>query len=131
MPASSPSILHWFRRDLRVTDNTALLAASDSGQPVIPLYILSDWKKSHAWTGAGRQQFLCECLEALSQRLTKLGGRLIIRQGEALAIFEEVILSGAVSAIHFNVDPDPFGSCLLYTSPSPRDQRGSRMPSSA
>ena len=24
-----------------------------------------------------------------------------------------------------------FGSCLLYTSPSPRDQRGSRMPSSA
>ena len=25
----------------------------------------------------------------------------------------------------------PFVSCLLYTSPSPRDQRGSRMPSSA
>ena len=25
----------------------------------------------------------------------------------------------------------PNGSCLLYTSPSPRDQRGSRMPSSA
>jgi len=24
-----------------------------------------------------------------------------------------------------------FGGCLLYTSPSPRDQRGSRMPSSA
>ena len=26
---------------------------------------------------------------------------------------------------------EQFGSCLLYTSPSPRDQRGSRMPSSA
>ena len=25
----------------------------------------------------------------------------------------------------------PYGACLLYTSPSPRDQRGSRMPSSA
>ena len=25
----------------------------------------------------------------------------------------------------------PTGTCLLYTSPSPRDQRGSRMPSSA
>ena len=25
----------------------------------------------------------------------------------------------------------PFEDCLLYTSPSPRDQRGSRMPSSA
>ena len=30
---------------------------------------------------------------------------------------------------HFDVDQD--GVCLLYTSPSPRDQRGSRMPSSA
>ena len=26
---------------------------------------------------------------------------------------------------------DCFNGCLLYTSPSPRDQRGSRMPSSA
>ena len=26
---------------------------------------------------------------------------------------------------------DEFENCLLYTSPSPRDQRGSRMPSSA
>ena len=29
--------------------------------------------------------------------------------------------------VEFEVDPP----CLLYTSPSPRDQRGSRMPSSA
>ena len=28
-------------------------------------------------------------------------------------------------------EKDRFQSCLLYTSPSPRDQRGSRMPSSA
>ena len=29
------------------------------------------------------------------------------------------------------LDVDHYGPCLLYTSPSPRDQRGSRMPSSA
>ena len=29
------------------------------------------------------------------------------------------------------IDLDEFSRCLLYTSPSPRDQRGSRMPSSA
>ena len=28
-------------------------------------------------------------------------------------------------------DMDGYTRCLLYTSPSPRDQRGSRMPSSA
>ena len=27
--------------------------------------------------------------------------------------------------------PQPFGDCLLYTSPSPRDRTRSRMPSSA
>ena len=31
----------------------------------------------------------------------------------------------------FNKPPVLPSSCLLYTSPSPRDQRGSRMPSSA
>ena len=29
------------------------------------------------------------------------------------------------------LNPEYSKSCLLYTSPSPRDQRGSRMPSSA
>ena len=28
-------------------------------------------------------------------------------------------------------DPEPLDLCLLYTSPSPRDKRQSRMPSSA
>ena len=32
---------------------------------------------------------------------------------------------------YFVGDSDGFSVCLLYTSPSPRDQRGSRMPSSA
>ena len=30
-----------------------------------------------------------------------------------------------------NLSWEQYGLCLLYTSPSPRDQRGSRMPSSA
>ena len=41
--------------------------------------------------------------------------------------------------VYLSLDPymrgrmsdEPSYSCLLYTSPSPRDQRGSRMPSSA
>ena len=32
---------------------------------------------------------------------------------------------------HFFHEYSKFSDCLLYTSPSPRDQRGSRMPSSA
>ena len=32
---------------------------------------------------------------------------------------------------HMVLSPQKDKACLLYTSPSPRDQRGSRMPSSA
>ena len=38
----------------------------------------------------------------------------------------------AEAVVHFPTwETLPFERCLLYTSPSPRDQRGSRMPSSA
>ena len=40
------------------------------------------------------------------------------------------VLNGGEHADN-NVDFQEFMVCLLYTSPSPRDQRGSRMPSSA
>ena len=40
------------------------------------------------------------------------------------------IARGAKLAI-FDILDEYYGICLLYTSPSPRDQRGSRMPSSA
>ena len=39
--------------------------------------------------------------------------------------------AGCWRATVYNRIYHPRGYCLLYTSPSPRDQRGSRMPSSA
>ena len=36
-----------------------------------------------------------------------------------------------VEIFFWNCSPNCPTTCLLYTSPSPRDQRGSRMPSSA
>ena len=41
----------------------------------------------------------------------------------------EVFIRGIL--VEMVVDSGASTNCLLYTSPSPRDQRGSRMPSSA
>ena len=38
---------------------------------------------------------------------------------------------GGSEAVRRFFNPEAYRICLLYTSPSPRDQRGSRMPSSA
>ena len=72
-----------------------------------------------------------------------------IQNGNPQAVSNESFLAGTqeIEALTFdavrwamNVDPGhlvmgmsavTFNGCLLYTSPSPRDQRGSRMPSSA
>ena len=39
---STAPVLFWFRHDLRLSDNRALSAACESGQPVLPVYVLDD-----------------------------------------------------------------------------------------
>jgi deoxyribodipyrimidine photo-lyase len=102
-------VIHWFRRDLRLHDNTALRGAVEAAPEVIPVYVLSDWKGGHAWTGAARQEFLCGSLEVLSRNIEKLGGRLIIRQGAADQELGKLLVETGAEAVFFNRDPDPFG----------------------
>ena len=102
-------VIHWFRRDLRLTDNTALSAASREAGSVIPVYVLSQWEQSHRWTGPNRQQFLCGCLDSLDKNLRTIGGHLVIRQGDAVAELERLAIETGAEAIYFNRDPDPHG----------------------
>ena len=53
-------------------------------------------------------------------------GKMIFLQGSPVLNEQNGIQLGRLSGIVAHYVP-----CLLYTSPSPRDQRGSRMPSSA
>ena len=101
--------IHWFRRDLRITDNTALTAASASAGMVVPVYILSRWRDAHRWTGPHRQQFLCGCLDSLAHNLRAIGGRLIFREGNAVEELRKLVLETQAGAVFFNRDPDPFG----------------------
>lgn len=102
-------VIHWFRRDLRLHDNSALHAALQAAPEVVPVYILSQWRRHHHWTGAPRQQFLCGSLEALARNLEKLGGRLIVRHGAADEELGKLLTETRAEAIFFNRDPDPFG----------------------
>jgi deoxyribodipyrimidine photo-lyase len=104
------TVIHWFRRDLRLTDNTALRAAAATGSAVVPVYLLSSWKGRHGWTGSARQQFLCGSLDSLARNLDSIGGRLIVREGEAQSTLQDLAAETGASAIYTNRDPDPFGA---------------------
>jgi deoxyribodipyrimidine photo-lyase len=109
---SSPThrlAIHWFRRDLRLSDNSALWQASQRAEFVLPVYIASDWSGQHRWTGSGRQQFLCGCLASLAKNLEAIGSRLIVRHGPAVNTLERLIRESRADVVFFNRDPDPFG----------------------
>ncbi|GEP43012.1 cryptochrome/photolyase family protein [Brevifollis gellanilyticus] len=103
------TVIHWFRRDLRLTDNPALSAAAKASEQVVPVYVLSDWKKDHAWTGSIRQQFLCGCLDSLAKNLHAIDSRLILRTGRADLEIEKLIKETKATAVYFNRDYDPYG----------------------
>ena len=62
-----------------------------------------------------------------------LNPNLIIVYGNSKRTFLEGFSVASINEVDEKIAALPRGSksCLLYTSPSPRDQRGSRMPSSA
>ena len=104
--------IHWFRRDLRLTDNTALAAAVAGHAHVVPVYVVSAWSGEHHWCGAPRQEFLCGCLAALAGNIATKGGRLILRRGRADEVLEKLVRETGADAIHFNRDPDPYGRAM-------------------
>jgi len=106
------TVIHWFRRDLRLTDNTALHHASKAAEQVVPVYVQSDWKQRHGWTGPARQHFLCGNLESLGKNLESIGSKLILRQGRADIELERLITETNATALYTNRDPDPFGKAM-------------------
>ena len=109
MTESYRCALHWFRRDLRVSDNTGFFHACETGAQVVPVFVLSHWEEAHAWTGPKRQQFLCQSLTDLDQSLRELGGSLVVRSGDAVDELTRLITEQNIDAVFFNCDPDPFG----------------------
>lgn len=112
MPSPARLAIHWFRRDLRILDNSALHAAAEGSSCVLPVYVASDWKGSHGWTGPNRQAFLCRCLASLARNLETIEGRLVVRSGAADEELERLIVESGADALYFNRDPDPFGRAM-------------------
>lgn len=106
------SAIHWFRRDLRIVDNSALAAAVAAHDHVVTVYIVSEWRSEHHWCGPQRQAFLCGCLDSLARNLEAKGGRLIIRRGRADEVLAQLAKEIEAEAIYFNRDPDPFGRAM-------------------
>ncbi len=77
--------LVWFRNDLRTRDNPALVAAADSGNEVVAVFLFApDQWRAHEVADA-RIALLLRSLESLSKNLEVLGIPLLLRYARTFA----------------------------------------------
>ncbi len=81
----------WFRRDLRLHDNTGLIKALGSGLPVLPLFIFDNNITSELSPDDSRISFIYDNLYNINNELIKSGSSLLIRQGDPHSVWEELL----------------------------------------
>lgn len=96
--------IFWFRRDLRLRDNPALLAAIAESDEVIPLFIVDSQVASRA--GEFRRAYLAESLRALDESLR---GNLHVIAGEPEVVLQELMKKYKATSVHVSSDYAPYG----------------------
>jgi deoxyribodipyrimidine photo-lyase len=115
-----PAIV-WFRNDLRVNDNAALLAASRH-KHVVPVYILEPAATTRAIGGA-RKWWLHHSLGKLGEKLADLGAPLTLMSGDPATLIAGLVEKTGASAVYWNRRYDP---AFLSSDASLKDDLRSR-----
>jgi deoxyribodipyrimidine photo-lyase len=89
---TAPSIL-WFRQDLRLSDNRALVEAAAAG-PVLAVYVLDETM------GSAQRWWLHHSLSALASDLASKGAKLVLRRGEAPSVLRALMAETGATRIH-------------------------------
>ena len=108
----SQPIIVWFRHDLRLRDNRALLRAVADGAPVIPLYILDDDTPGPWRAGGASRWWLHHSLTALAADLEAVGSRLVLRRGKPLEVVPALADESKARAVHVSRAYQPWAGEL-------------------
>lgn len=100
-----------FRRDLRINDNSGLIAACKESDFVIPCFIFDDRQtKNNDYFSEKAFQFMLNSLADLQKAFEKRGGNLYFFKGISEIVVENLIATLPVDAIYFNRDYTPFST---------------------
>lgn len=98
----------WFRRDLRIRDNSGLSAALRSGYATLPIFIFDTSILSRLPDTADRRvDYIMQALQALQKELQGYGSDLRVYIGEPLIVWRQVLADYDVKAVYCNADYEP------------------------
>lgn len=107
-PVGNKRVLLWFRRDLRLADNPALVAALRMAPEVVPVYIWSPEEEGQFQPGRCSRWWLFHSLAALQADLAALGSRLLcFRAADSGARLAQLAREMGAGAVVFNHLYDP------------------------
>jgi deoxyribodipyrimidine photo-lyase len=98
----------WFRRDLRLNDNTALTHALDAGLPVLMIFIFDAAVIDELQIDDPRISFIYKTLSELNTELRKYGSSLLVKKGEPENVWEELIRVHDINSVYINKDYEPY-----------------------
>ena len=83
--------IFWFRRDLRLDDNTAFFHALQSNDTVLPIFIFDETILQHLEKNDARVTFIHNQLEKINVELGKINKSLAVFYGKPIDVFEKLI----------------------------------------
>ncbi len=100
--SAQQSVIVWFRQDLRLHDNPALVAALATGRPVIPVFILDDAAAGQWKAGGASRWALHHALDDLGTRLKAHDSTLVLRHGDSLTVLHALIKETGATSVFWN-----------------------------
>lgn len=97
--------LLWFRQDLRLTDNPALLEATRSGLKIVPVYILDDDTSAEWKMGGASRWWVHHSLKALD---ASLSDSMVFRSGNAEVVIPALVKEFGAKAVYWNRCYEPW-----------------------
>jgi len=101
-------LLWWIRRDLRLTDNTALSAALMDAEQVIPVFVLDVTLLRSPRVRGPRIAWMLDGLRQLDSDLRKHGVSLVIRRGDPARELVTLCREAQADGVYFNRDYSPY-----------------------
>ena len=101
---NTPKVIHWFRQDLRLSDNPALFEAAKNSS-ILPIYILDDINPKELIMGSASRFWLHHSLNSLNKSLDQ---NLSIYHGDPLEIILEIIDRMDIKEIYWNRCYEPW-----------------------